>query len=85
MIDNDTYGDYIPDSISPKSLTRNFLLSVSILFKWYLIQLIAYVKVNLYKQLYATSNEELSKRNVNKWKDYELNIEASILEKNPDV
>ena len=45
------------------------------------MQLIAYVDVNLYKQLYATSKEELSKRNVNKWKDYELNVEASILEK----
>ena len=33
MIGNDTYGDYIPDGISPKSLTRNFFLSVSILFK----------------------------------------------------
>ena len=41
----------------------------------------AFVDPNLYKNLYAISKQELSKRNMNKWSDYEVTMERSVLEK----
>ena len=32
MIGNANYGNYVPDRITPKMLSRDYLLSVSILF-----------------------------------------------------
>ena len=41
----------------------------------------AFVDPNVYKNLYAISKEELSKRNMNKWSYYEIKMERNIVEK----
>lgn len=74
------YGDYIPDRVRPMSLSRDFLLTVS-KFNFIIQQLVAYIDQNLYKELYAISKTELGKRNINKWKDYTIEIESGVLEK----
>ena len=80
MLGNPIYGNYIPDRIRPMSLNRDFLLTVSE-FNYIIKQLIAFIDQNLYKDLYAISKIELGKRNANKWKDYNIQIESSVLEK----
>ena len=32
MIGNEKYGDYVPDRVSPRLLSRDFLLSVSLVY-----------------------------------------------------
>ena len=80
MLGNANYGDYIPDNIQPMSLSRDFILSVSLL-SLNSEQLVAFVDPTLYKNLYIISQQELSRRNINKWSNYELSINADILEK----
>lgn len=78
---NANYGYYILDRVKPLSLSRDFLLTVSDLFILLFTQLIAYVDAELYKKLYIISKEEISKRNSNKWKDYQIIIDDDIIEK----
>ena len=78
---NDNYDYYIPDKVKTLSLSRDFLLTVSDLFILLFTQLIAYVDAELYKKLYIISKEEISKRNSNKWKDYQIIIDDDIIEK----
>ena len=78
---NANYGYYIPYRVKPLSLSRDFLLTVSDLFILLFTQLIAYVDAELYKKLYIISKEEISKRNSNKWKDYQIIIDDDIIEK----
>lgn len=40
MIGNPKYGDYVPDRIKPNMLTRDFLLSVTILLLIFIVDLI---------------------------------------------
>ena len=81
MMGNANYGYYILDRVKPLSLSRDFLLTVSDLFILLFTQLIAYVDAELYKKLYIISKEEISKRNSNKWKDYQIIIDDDIIEK----
>ena len=40
MIGNPKYGDYVPDRITPNMLTRDYLLSVSILLLIFIVDCI---------------------------------------------
>jgi len=70
MMGNPAYGDYIPNKIQPMALSRDYLLS-----------LVAFLDADLYRKLYIISKEELGKRNISKWKDYEMTLNIEILNK----
>jgi len=43
--------------------------------------LVAFLDADLYRKLYIISKEELGKRNISKWKDYEMTLNIEILNK----
>ena len=72
------YGMFVPDDVDPKKLSRSFLLSVSHAF--YILQLIAHLDKNLYQELYAIYKMRLSQKRNEKWTQYKIQVEETILE-----
>ena len=68
MQGNAIYGDYVPDGCNPLKLSKDFLLT-----------LVAYVDPSLYKDFYVSYKEELMKKNYNKWSDFTVKINKSII------
>ena len=60
MQGNLIYGQYVPDNIDPKKLSRGFLLTVINLI--YFFQLIAHVDANLYKELFGIAKLQLEQK-----------------------
>ena len=72
------YGMFVPDDVDPKKLSRSFLLLVSHAF--YILQLIAHLDKNLYQELYAIYKMRLSQKRNEKWTQYKIQVEETILE-----
>ena len=70
MIGNYKYALYTPDTVNAEKLSRNFLLT-----------LIAYIDPDLYKSFYSVYKEQISARRYNKWIDYTIGVQSSILSK----
>lgn len=79
MTGNPTYGDYVPNNIDPKKLTRGFLLTVRFYYNYYL-KLIAHVDKELYRELYGISKLQLNQKNFNKWKNFQIDVDEKILD-----
>ena len=77
MSGNPEYGFYVPNNIDPHKLTRGFLLTV-ILYH-IIIQLIAHVDKDLYKNLYGTSKIQLCQKSYEKWNNYVVEIDPNLL------
>ena len=76
IIQNDQkYRDYIPDNIALKSLTRDYLLSVSFIL---IFQLIAYLSPNKYTQLYELYKTKLQEKETKYWNNYKVEILPEI-------
>ena len=80
MSSNQKYQYFIPDGVKPMSLSRDFLLTVRNNIN-ILLQLIAYNDPDLYRELYTISKIEISKRNGNRWKDFEMPVDIDIVDK----
>lgn len=78
MAGNGAYGDYVPNNIDPNKLTRGFLLTVRINFYYY-FKLIAHIDKELYRELYGISKMQLCQKNLNKWNNFQLEIDEGIL------
>ncbi len=70
MIGNYKYALYTPDTVKVEKLSRNFLLT-----------LVAYIDPDLYKSFYSVYKEQISARKYNKWIDYSIDIQSSLLSK----
>ena len=77
---NPKLKDYLPDNVSPMSLTRDFLLTVSFQ-KINKLQLVAFLDPELYKQFYIISKEQSGNGSSNRWDDYNLIIDKNIFDK----
>ena len=55
----------MPNGVSPQSLTRESLLSVSHIYL--IIQLIAFVDPNLFNNLYNAAKEQMGNKKFSKW------------------
>ena len=62
------YGKYIPDNCVPLKFSRDFLLT-----------LIAYIDLNLYKNIFAQYKMEIQRRQYNKWGDYNISIKYEFI------
>ena len=80
MSSNQKYQYFIPDGVKPMSLSRDFLLTVRNNINIFL-QLIAFNDQDLYRELYTISKIEISKRNGNRWKDFEMPVDIDIVDK----
>ena len=80
MSSNQKYQYFIPDGVKPMSLSRDFLLTVRNNINIFL-QLIAFNDQDLYRELYTISKIEISKRNGNRWKDFEMPVDIDIFDK----
>ena len=76
MNGNQEYGFYVPNNIDPHKLTRGFLLTVIIYY--IILQLIAYVDKELYKNLYSISKMQLGQKNFAKWNNYVVEIDSNL-------
>ena len=72
MNGNQEYGNYVPNNIDPRKLTRGFLLTVIIFY--IILQLIAYVDKELYKNLYSISKMQMAQKSFAKWNDYVVKL-----------
>ena len=72
------YKLYLPDNIELKSLSRDYILSVSLLFYF---QLIAYLTPNVYSQLYELYKERIKQNEAKKWNNYFIKVMPEIKEK----
>ena len=70
MIGNYKYALYTPETVKVEKLSRNFLLT-----------LVAYIDPDLYKSFYSVYKEQISARKYNKWIDYSIDIQSSLLSK----
>ena len=77
MNGNQEYGNYVPNNIDPRKLTRGFLLTVIIFY--IILQLIAYVDKELYKNLYSISKMQMAQKSFAKWNDYVVEIDHNLL------
>ena len=77
MNGNQEYGNYVPNNIDPRKLTRGFLLTVIIFY--IILQLIAYVDKELYKNLYSISKMQMAQKSFSKWNDYVVEIAHNLL------
>ena len=76
--DEPNYKLYLPDNIEIKSLSRDYILSVSFLFYF---QLIAYLTPNVYSKLYELYKEKAKQNEVKKWNNYAIKVMPEIKEK----
>ena len=76
--DEPNYKLYLPDNIEIKSLSRNYILSVSFLFYF---QLIAYLTPNVYNKLYELYKERTKQNEAKKWNNYAIKVMPEIKEK----
>ena len=65
------YKQYLPDNISIKSLSRDYILSVSTIF---LFQIIAYYSPNTYSKLYELYKVKALEKETKKWSNYKIDI-----------
>ena len=70
MLGNYKYALYTPDTVNVEKLSRNFLLT-----------LVAYIDPDLYKSFYSIYKEQISARRYNKWIDYTIDVQSSVLSK----
>lgn len=76
--DEPNYKLYLPDNIELKSLSRDYILSVSVLFYF---QLIAYLTPNVYNKLYELYKERTKQNEAKKWNNYAIKVMPEIKEK----
>lgn len=75
---NQAYAQYIPDNTSIKSLSRDYILSVSYYF---IFQLIAFVEPNTYSNLYELYKSKNLEKETKKWNNYKIEVIPEVSEK----
>lgn len=73
-----SYKLYLPDGIELKSLTRDYILSVSNIFN---SQLIAYLTPNIYSNLYELFKTKTKQKETKKWNNYAINVLPAVKDK----
>lgn len=72
------YKDYFPDNVKLQSITRDFLLSVSIFI---IFQVIAFVTPNTYNNLYELYKSKEKEKETTRWNDYAIEIQPNLKDK----
>lgn len=79
IIKNDQiYPSYLPDSVNLKSLSRDYLLSVSLFITF---QIIAYLSPNVYSNLYELYKSKSKENEYKRWNEYKVDILPNIKQK----
>ena len=69
---------YLPDDIKEQSLIRDYLLNVRLLF--YNLQVLFYVRPDVYNQLYLDYKKIKVARTYNKWNNYYISVPNGVKE-----
>ena len=75
---NQIYQSYLPDNINLKSISRDYILSVSVFITF---QIIAYLTPNIYSNLYELYKTKSQQNEYKKWNDYKIDILPNIKHK----
>ena len=67
---------YIPEDINEKSLIRDYLLNIILILNN--VQVLFYVRPDIYNQLYIDYKKIKASRTYNKWNEYYINVPNGV-------